>query len=1081
MKKNLFSIMPLRAFSLLLVLTTLRISDAFSNLFPSQSVRNRFPWSLDATRKASPGSATTKVLYQKVIRPSANLPDILFLGYLVEYLESHYKLPNNLPMVYESMPGTEDGQYILALDSPLSPSSDATRLEVEVVGIVTDDKHKEKGPAESRSVPNMAMVVVKKQKDGGSTIPPMMVNLFADSEKRILKSLDRGLEDFMQDKIKFGDDNGNAKKPMPNVKTAEEAITAEIVDHIPDRKIPKIAAEDVVLEVYATSDNDETVKRNGREERMKAAMDTMKPNATSTRIFPTSRNSTSKDEDFAIKAARKIAQQKTTVAARKGARKEQTKAVDDFAVAAARKAAAANKDKKKESVRKNVKGESKIPQSKIVEATPSMIDPTFKASDYMGDARSFRTTISRPADRRKNQKTKKSLKVKATNSSAKTSSATSSAEKQKRIVDKDIDDMSSAGRGKTTETDVKNSKPMPSKQQIERDVMEAAKEVMEELANDSEDMTVEEMLQDVLKFDEKETRANEPGSGFVSGALEKAKEVLQERHRQRQKRTQTFTGIKPDILDPNQFPIEESEGPSAEDELKKMFEAGERLADGRITTSLKENVELGFGEGTTDEDIEALITGEKSISSYARVLDEELVELELTINPTPGEELDGPRKNPMFDIMSGPEVYNPNAEMDSVNYPGALPGTKELRLPKKLQEAKAQAQFAATVLEKMETVLTKDEYGTDKIQYSSGGKAMTQEQVDNLRKVVAEATEIGIITDPLTLMAERSRLQLVLDELWNQPTERFQEIASSYNDLLLSDNFVMLVKERLAKMADRDLEALRQDDESLREPHAREREILGSLVVYAQLLLKEARALGAELEAQQLEVVRSICKVAMDPSHTTEEETAMALADAVRDMRPLLDDMLVAYLKYAVAEEEARLARAGLLDDPEHNQWLFVLQIVQQGVYAEIAKGINRYIDHIGYVLRMKTPRQRRMLLERLIDDMPTMDVRPFVQVVDNIVGSLGDGTKGDFDGVDTLGELTNELLQLHRDLNELLPPERIVLKARDADEWAEKQRKRLMESRNVAKQRLQAAKNTAHLEGEIESLGRRGEIERIE
>ena len=115
-----------------------------------------------------------------------------------------------------------------------------------------------------------------------------------------------------------------------------------------------------------------------------------------------------------------------------------------------------------------------------------------------------------------------------------------------------------------------------------------------------------------------------------------------------------------------------------------------------------------------------------------------------------------------------------------------------------------------------------------------------------------------------------------------------------------------------------------------------------------------------------------------------------------------------------------------------------------------------------------------------MLDD-PLVDVRPFVQVVDNIVGSLGDGSKGDFGDVDTLGGLTKQLLQLRRDVQELLPPERLALKSRDADEWAEKQRKRLMESRKITKQRLQAAKDTAHLDDEIEALGRRGEIERIE
>jgi hypothetical protein len=323
----------------------------------------------------------------------------------------------------------------------------------------------------------------------------------------------------------------------------------------------------------------------------------------------------------------------------------------------------------------------------------------------------------------------------------------------------------------------------------------------------------------------------------------------------------------------------------------------------------------------------------------------------------------------------------------------------------------------------------------------------------------------------------------VLDELWNQPEERFRDIASNYKDLLLSDHFTMLIKERLKNMADRDLDDLRKggDDEALKERHARERELLGQLVIYAQLLLKEARALGAELEAHQLEIVRSICQVAMDPAHTTEEETAMALSDAVRDMRPLLDDIFVAYLKYAVVEERGRLSRAGLLDDPDHNQWLFVLQIVQQGVYQEISRGINRYLEHIWYVLRMESNKERRMLLSKLIDVMPTMDVRPFVQVVDNIVGSLGDGVRGEFEDVITLGEMTNKLLQLHRDVKELLPPDRIDKMSRDADEWASRQKKKLLEQRKVGEQRLQAAKDTAHLQGDIEALAIRGETERFD
>jgi len=288
----------------------------------------------------------------------------------------------------------------------------------------------------------------------------------------------------------------------------------------------------------------------------------------------------------------------------------------------------------------------------------------------------------------------------------------------------------------------------------------------------------------------------------------------------------------------------------------------------------------------------------------------------------------------------------------------------------------------------------------------------------------------------------------------------------NYKDVLLSDNLVDLIKERLQAMTQRDLADRREGKEDLRkEIHARERAILINLAQIAQALVKEAQALGAELEVSMLEIIRNICEVAMDPSHTTEEDTAVALTDAVRDMRPMLDDAFVAYLKYAIAEEEGKLARSGVVDDPEYNRWLFVLKIVQEGVYAELSHGVKRYIDHILYVLRMKSKTERKELLKQLIDVMPTMDVRPFVKVVNNIVSSLGTTVKGDFtDGV-ILGEMTNQLLQLQRDVGELLPPERINELSKDADAWAATQRERLLERRNLTRQRIEAARQTGDID----------------
>jgi hypothetical protein len=87
----------------------------------------------------------------------------------------------------------------------------------------------------------------------------------------------------------------------------------------------------------------------------------------------------------------------------------------------------------------------------------------------------------------------------------------------------------------------------------------------------------------------------------------------------------------------------------------------------------------------------------------------------------------------------------------------------------------------------------------------------------------------------------------------------------------------------------------------------------------------------------------------------------------------------------------------------------------------------------------------------------------------------LGQSAKGDFDGATPLGEMTNKVLQLYRDVREILPPERIAEKSRVADEWAARQRKRLMDQRQMTRQRIQASQDTEHLEDEIAAMDKRG------
>jgi hypothetical protein len=121
-------------------------------------------------------------------------------------------------------------ERIAAWDSPMTSSPEATRMDLEVVAIYTEQDKKFQN-----NIPSMAMVVVRKSATSASHMPsPMMKNLFEDSEKRILAALDRGLDDFMAGKIRLEgmentqqQDRQNREK---NIQKAQDAMIEEFLE-----------------------------------------------------------------------------------------------------------------------------------------------------------------------------------------------------------------------------------------------------------------------------------------------------------------------------------------------------------------------------------------------------------------------------------------------------------------------------------------------------------------------------------------------------------------------------------------------------------------------------------------------------------------------------------------------------------------------------------------------------------------------------------------------------------------------------------------------------------------------------------
>eukprot|EP00934_Nitzschia_sp_Nitz4_P001890 Nitzschia sp. Nitz4//scaffold119_size111653//99948//102674//NITZ4_004212-RA/size111653-processed-gene-0.201-mRNA-1//-1//CDS//3329533902//1890//frame0 len=897
----------------------------------------------------------------------------------------------------------------------------------------------------------MYMVVLKKEalsKSQPSSIPAMMQNLFQSSEQSIVRSLERALDDFaatfkppndeeppltvstdkrQDEKETHVEQDHEQEEPFPMseedlIQSAAKAMREELVDAEP----LDVSIQDVMADVPP----EKLQKTTPSVVDAQVVLDDPHPDGSSLSPDKGSKQSLG-DEPLEVKPV----QHKTRKTEPRNTEQSST-TMEDWSVSEARK--------RVQQMRKQTEAEAK-PAEVIAEpdtkAAPSVPLPdslqdfsVVQSKNLVQRARNETRTASAKLDVHDavgrvatNKDTSIPRKEENPTEAPRKMPKMSSSRREMKVDRSDSEAMAKALQGNRK----LNVRVVSSPKQEEEDGEED--DVMRQLIED-QPMTTSELAKNVTDLGKQLDRDKQRGTGFVDEAMKQTKELIRS---------------KPNIVDRTS----EKGALTEDEEMRRMFEAGAKLATSRIT-------ELEPTPAQKEE-LEDIIQSDQTISTHARVIEQDLVELELSVTPS----VDG-NVGPAIDIFNGPPRYGSvDDDEDSLDGNPVARSKKQVRLPRQLDVAVQQAKYAAERLGNMTTRSVLNESGRYDTVFFEGSRQVPPDELEKLQKVEREASEIGLIRSPKQLLLEKTRLEVVLDELSNQPEERFREIASSYKDLLLSNNFPELVRERMKGLENLALRRLRP-----REDIETERMLLGQLVAYAQILVKETQILGSQLEAQQLEIIESICKVAMDPDFQNEEERAFALTDAVCEMLPLLDDAFVAYLKFAIAEEEERLSQSRMKDDIKQARWLYILKIVQQGVYAELGKGIQRHVDHIFYILRMKTPVQRRQLLAALIDDMPTLDVRPFVQVVENIAGALGDGARGKFDDIMELGEMANNIIQLYHDTKELLPPERIKEKSKIADEWAIRQRKRLQKQRQEGLELLNNSQMTKSRQEEIDN-----------
>ena len=342
----------------------------------------------------------------------------------------------------------------------------------------------------------------------------MLQNLFADSEKRILKALDRGLEDFVAGKVKF-----TSARPDPQTEeaqSAQEAMLAEIMeenDGMNESKASRSLPNDVMdADIVVKTDQKEEQARAKKNDaslsaRREAALKSMNQNTAADGV-KVEEEIQGKGLEFAVQAAKRAAAKRQT-------NKE------DFAVAAAAKKVAASSKRSKttelEAVDTTTSSEDIDPMSiDLSSIRPPMLD------EDPSVPRAFRQTISSPKARSGKKSTKGSKTEEVT---SKASVSTETSERDAKI-DSVINSVDERKQGKGADASVSETGPFNTVYQgtIDDEINKATQEALDEL--DGEDMTPEELLANVMKYGDEQKKRKVKVAVSLVEPLRKPKKFL---------------------------------------------------------------------------------------------------------------------------------------------------------------------------------------------------------------------------------------------------------------------------------------------------------------------------------------------------------------------------------------------------------------------------------------------------------------------------------------------------------------------------------------------------------------------------
>ena len=233
------------------------------------------------------------------------------------------------------------------------------------------------------------------------------------------------------------------------------------------------------------------------------------------------------------------------------------------------------------------------------------------------------------------------------------------------------------------------------------------------------------------------------------------------------------------------------------------------------------------------------------------------------------------------------------------------------------------------------------------------------------------------VQNPATLRRDTNSLELLVTDLTRLPAEMHDDVFEAFRDLLLSDNFLFLLKAANATVSD-----------------GGSRRALGRIATRSSELTLELGLLVRTESVRHLETISDICEVA-----ALYQEDEGEFLDRLDIIRPRFDSDLLGYLKFAIAEEEQFIAARGSDATRFPTQWLQILRVVQQGVRADVERRFDRLLDPILLALRFTEPLVQERLFSSFVNNTASLDLYYMRNLCCNLVAGMGDSVRtGEFD-----------------------------------------------------------------------------------